>query len=399
MKHLKLLVTIICLVVALGIAAPAPPKALHMGTNISPVEGGITKAQVRAYWPDGDLSILRGAGVDFVRIFIPAASAKGDTIPGIRDIAERCDKAGLTPIINFRFPDGQLTANLTDCITWWASLFKGWSTMPADLILDPINEPAPWWPDATWVQKVQPTVYSALRKLAPHQVIILHAGGYEGVAGLPPFVANPGIVLPTDPAELSLIAIGIHEYNLAAVGSSQAGEDAWNLGGLKTWADKLGVRVILTEFGGPDSYGWNDWVNVVASKATTYAKLGIPACLWMHKQLFQSDTPGHRVLRPEVVGALMLPSYAAPTRTDSTAKQPAGVFGFPVLPRSGGALMRLDTFSLSDYDPQRESNIPVRSSRGHGTLNRRSRRHRLLRQEGQGLPHRKLLLPSPLRED
>lgn len=281
------------------------------GFNMSPAELGPTLSQVQRYWPDRDLHVFSGGGFNAVRIFFTRTTME---TPALLDLAHRCDLAGLRPILNLR--DDSKDVELP--IKFWTSLLR--NKLPASTIIDPWNEPFQLDPK-DWVATVQPALCVAIRKVDLNRVLVVHSGGYEGIAGYPAFVADPAIIAPSGP-----YVIGLHDYNMEGEGS-----DDYNFGKFSEWLDKKGQKALLTEFGGNDSMVWDDWVATAAAKARMHQKHGFGALVWMHKQISQNDTPGARVLRPDVLAALQLPSYAAPVRTDSTDRQPAGSVVWPVV--------------------------------------------------------------------
>lgn len=309
-----------CLLATLGHA---------FGLNVSAFEGGTSLQAVRAYWPDSDIAVLRGAGVDRVRLFVDISAGVPPAV--VQDTVSRFALQIPIVVLTLRAKDGTTSANLDPFAAWWVTFLgpsirsNGWRP-PAGLVVDPLNEPNFWTPH-DWVTIYQPALYATIRRYF-RGTIILHSGGYEGIAGYPPFVVDPGIVIPTD----GPVAIALHSYDTA---NYSAGSDAYNLSGLTSWARAKGVPIFVTEAGDqnePDL--WGNWVNVCAQKAVMFQRFGLAAYWWLNKMAFQSDVPGHRVWRYDVLAAWGLPAYAPPVST-AGGLQPVGSTVWPVKVGSG----------------------------------------------------------------
>ncbi|HLK16497.1 MAG TPA: cellulase family glycosylhydrolase [Fimbriimonadaceae bacterium] len=189
--------------------------------------GAAAMLRVRDAWrdnwiTDADLAKIKAAGLNHVRLpFLHSILDEPGGLERLHAAVTMCEAAGLYVVLDMHgLPGGQSNEhhtgqekrnrlwfdveNITEAERDWARVGKEFAGDPGVAAFDLMNEPM-GGPNAAMVFMVYDRLYRAVRKTAPHKVILIE-DGYKGFETSP----HPNL------AQWSDVAYSLHFYNFDA---------------------------------------------------------------------------------------------------------------------------------------------------------------------------------------
>lgn len=306
---LTLLPASLALVLAAGLAplpaagAPISEPPFHRCVNL----GGTFEVPPEATWGHktevADLANIHQAGFDAVRLPVgwslrarlePPYAIDPAFFHQVDEVVDAATAKGLTVILDFHGYEKQFSADPdaheARFIALWKEIGEHYAARPPSVIFGLLNEPSKKL-DSKRLQSLYPTVLQAIRASNPTRLVVLGGPGWNGLRG--------GLDVLTVPAGDAHLVADLHDYDPFAFthykapwienppslprgyGSAQDVKDlTTRMQMVVALRSKLGVPVIVGEFGAIANNTLDDRTSFLRAKREFYEAAGLGWCVW-----------------------------------------------------------------------------------------------------------------------